>query len=438
MAMIKDSVYRKTIVLTIALLLVVLLLTPAITESQAFKVLDRSGIADIIRDKLRVKGFTTATGIPRDIRVLPDIPCARIDVIEARDYGDLYVLFFDELYMSDNLVVEASDLKKKPSFSQDNVLDGALSDYYDKALDHFYAVIGKIRDGVSANVYDRLKVPGLQSIDVPVSYYKARTVVKPVLSLVLIGFHDIYSNKTYGPLIIYYIAFETRATLESGLPVRVLLVYSIVYDPSHIVYKTEYTVGYVTHVVLGKSGIGSIVSFMNALAVYGALGVFATVLAVVVKPDEHDKYVGLVIGFFALQTISIFIAIRLMGMSLQGALEAAIQLGHWLHILAFLWFPAYLLASYYYGIQYITLASIEETSLRQLTGLILSMLIAIVFLFITIIIPDQVLLTLTAYLGYNALFVFMLLVSGLIAFVGIQIGLLSAKMKILRTAMART
>ena len=100
MAMIKDSAYRKTIVLTIALLLVVLLLTPAITESQAFKVLDRSGIADIIRDKLRVKGFTTATGIPRDIRVLPDIPCARIDVIEARDYGDLYVLFFDRLILT--------------------------------------------------------------------------------------------------------------------------------------------------------------------------------------------------------------------------------------------------------------------------------------------------------------------------------------------------
>ncbi len=424
-------------VLALGFLVVVMVLQLSIVSSGEYKVIGRDTISDILKDKLYSRGIHIAESIPSSIRVLPDIPNAKFHIVYTRDYGETYVLFFNEIKLSDNIRVSTNDISGPSYGNLDLLVDKVFGEFYTNILNHFYALLGSMKNGVEPNTYDHLRVPGLKELDVPTNYYRAREIIDPALSLVLVGFYDAGSNKTYGPLIIYYIAFETRATLESGLPARVLLVYTLVYDPVHILYKNEYTVGYVTHVILGKTGFGSIISFMNALAVYGGLGVFATVLSIVVKPSEHEKYAGLVIGYFALQALSIFIAVRIMGISMQSALEAAIQLGHWLHILAFLWFPAYLLASYYYGISYLTITSVEETSVRQLIGLAVSMMIAIILLFITIAIPDRVLIALTAYLGYNALFIFMILLSGLIAFVGIQLGLLSARMRFIRTVLTR-
>ncbi len=391
-------------------------------------------LADILGEAVQKKGLSDIGAMPSSVRVLPYYPHATLSVVNVLTVNETPVIFVDKIVISEkHKVYYAGDSRRDIA----DVIRAALTDGYDQALYNFYPVLAVAREGVPVNYYDEIKVPGIKELSIPEKFTEMVQMVKPVLLAVVIGVVDENLTGIYGPITIYYVAVETRCVLENGLLSKALIVYAIVHDPEGLIYGREYVVGLSAYTFIGAGGFSEFTLFLYSLAVYGILGLSATGAGATIKPDELDKFSALTATFFIVQTISLFIILRVLGVPFSLMAQASVILGPWLNLLSLLWLPSYFTIAYYYGYSG---ARYELDKGENITG-VLSRIsitaIAFLLMMLLLIFPRQFLETLVSFMGINGLFLYMLILSGVIALIGIEIGIMYARVQRVRKEFTR-
>ncbi|GEM_PF-6983898 len=411
---------------TLMLLSSISLMIYPIVYGGEYRKLDQYTLAAVIGDEVVKKGLGDIGSIPGSVRVLPKHPGATMSIADVRTFNNTVMILVKDLKIAEKYVIGYSNSSTKRVYKLDYIVGEKINEIYGMGLDYFYSILMEARKGVPLNYYDEVRIPGVVSIDMPSSYYDVVKTIRPKLLCIVVGFVDDNLTNVYGPIIVYYFGIVVRGTLENGLTTKILIIYALVYDPAHLIYGEAYTVGYATYTYIGAGQLSSSTLFIYALGIYGIIGLVLTGFSFTIKPIEHDKFIALVAGLFILQSLSLLIIVRIMNIPLDETLEMIIDIGPWFHVIMFLWLPAYIVASYHYG-YHSTSVTRELPSTPSLISRISLTAFSSLVLMLTLIFPQQFLVMLSSYMGLSALAFYIVLLSGVIAIIGSQLGILYAK-----------